>query len=932
MDFGKRGLQKKINELESSTTRMGRWAGVTSVRVVLILAIAVIILAACLIIGAYRGIIAGTPSISDVNIMPLGYATFIYDSDGNELQKLNTAEGNRVSVSIDEIPENMQHAIVAIEDSRFYQHNGVDPVGMVRALAVAVSTGFNRTEGASTITQQLLKNNVFTNWTEESGFERITRKLQEQTLATQLEAALTAEGLDAKSVILENYLNTVNFGAGAYGVQTAARTYFGKDCTELTLSECAVLAAIPQNPTQFNPFIYPEENQERQQTVLEYMLNQGYISESEYRDACNDDVYSRISEIQENESEVSPYSYFIDELITRVENDLMERKGYTEVQAFNAVYSGGLKIYSTENSYIQSVMEEEFKNPENFPEHSTYALDWALSVQHSDGELQHYSREMLQLYFRNQDPEFDLLFDSEEEAQSYVDQYKEAVILPDDEVIAERFTAAEQPQAAMTVIDPATGHVLGIIGGRGEKTASLTLNRATDTYRQPGSTFKILSTYGPALELGVINLSTKILDEPYTYKDGTPVNNSDRQFHGLVTIRDAIINSFNVIAIKTITQITPATGFKYLTKLGFKNLIDDEAWDVRQPLALGGVTNGVSTLELAAAYAAIANKGVYTEPVFYTKVVNANGEVLLENEPESRQVFHESTAFLLTSAMMDVVLKGTGHDFMLDNMSLAGKTGTTNSFVDLVFAGFTPYYTAAIWAGVDISIELPEEYRNYHKKLWCSIMNRIHSGKQNRGFEIPSSVVSAHLCSDSGLLAGIGCTPVLEYFDRSQVPKETCIKHIPTPTPAPTPIPTPTIKPTVTAKPTKSETPTPTKTPKPTKSPAPTSEPTKTPAPEPTATPEPTKTPKPTEEPTAEPTKTPKPTKTPEPTEEPTPEPTEKPTKTPKPTEEPTAAPTEEPTKTPKPTKTPRPTEEPSPEPTEEAPPDDEHGGSETGG
>ena len=250
MNYGREGIERKKEYLESKGVKIGSWTGVTALRVLVVAVIIFVGIVIALLVGAYNGIIDTAPSVSDVNIMPNGYATFVYDADGNQMQKLSSAEGNRISVSIKDIPINMQHAIVAIEDMRFYQHNGVDPVGMIRASVAAFASGFERTEGASTITQQLLKNNVFTDWMTENRTERIKRKLQEQYLATELESALTAQGADAKSVILENYLNTVNFGAGTYGIQAASLKYFGKNSKDLTLSECAVLAAIPQNPTK----------------------------------------------------------------------------------------------------------------------------------------------------------------------------------------------------------------------------------------------------------------------------------------------------------------------------------------------------------------------------------------------------------------------------------------------------------------------------------------------------------------------------------------------------------------------------------------------------------------------------------------------------------------------------------------------------------
>jgi len=525
MDLGKAGVIAEGEALESSAPRVGYRVVVVLLRALLIAFLSFIILGICMAAGAYRGIIDDTPEISDANIMPMGFASFIYDRDGNEVRKLNSVNGNRVSVSLDEIPLNMQHAIVAIEDSRFYEHNGVDPHGMIRAVIVALSSGFSRSEGASTITQQLLKNNVFTGWMTETKTQRIERKIQEQYLAVELEKSLREAGEDPKAVILENYLNTVNFGNGAYGVQTAAQTYFGKNARDLTLSECAVLAAIPQNPSQFNPILYPEENASRMHTVLEYMLEQNYITQDEYNEAMSDNVYDRIKENSASVStEEEVYSYFVDELISQVKQDLMAQKGYTEAQANSAIYSGGLKIYSTEDPAVQSVMESEFTNPDNFPEGSEVGLDWALTVDKADGSRVNYSREMLQTYFQEQgDENFDLNFSSQEEAQSYVDQYKAAVVGEGDTIVAERISFVPEPQACMTVIDQSTGEVRGIVGGRGEKTGSLTLDRATDSERQPGSTFKILSTYGPALERGEITLATTETDDQFNYSDGQEV-------------------------------------------------------------------------------------------------------------------------------------------------------------------------------------------------------------------------------------------------------------------------------------------------------------------------------------------------------------------------------------------------------------------------
>ena len=785
MNFGKNQTLKKKDNLVSSSPIFGRKMGFSFLKVLFFTLITSGVICVCLAIGIVHGLLDSAPDISDVNIMPSGYATLVYDANGNQLQKLTSSSSNRMSVSIDRIPENMQHAIVAIEDERFYEHNGIDARGILRAFVKGVTNGFHFDEGASTLTQQLLKNNVFTNWTHEGKIERFKRKFQEQYLALQLEASLTAEGENTKEVILENYLNTINFGAGTYGVQAASQRYFGKNVEELTLSECTVLAAIPQNPTRYNPITNPAENSQRREKVLDNMLNQGYIDQAQYQEALMDNVYERIQETESALPQEEPYSYFIDELIEQVISDLQLQKGYTEVQARNALYSGGLRIYTTQDPYIQEICDEEYADPSNFPADSQIGIDWALSVKKADGKTQHYSVEMMRLHFKNTDPNFELLFDSVEEAQSYIDAYKATVVLPGESIIAERTNFSPQPQSSLTIIDQKTGYVKAIVGGRGEKTASLTLNRATNTYRQPGSTFKVLSTYAPALDQGM-TLATTFEDEPYAYSDGTRVRNwLTESYHGPTTIRYAIEQSVNVVAVKCLTAITPQLGFDYLQNFGFSNLVTEETIngqvfsDIHQPLALGGITHGVSNLELAAAYAALANGGTYIKPMFYTKILDQEGNVILENTPQTTSVVKESTAYLLTSAMEDVVKQGTGTALQLDNMSVAGKTGTTSAYNDVWFAGYTPYYTCAVWAGYDNNEKLSPEGigRSYHQILWRKIMNRIHENLPDVGFTEPASVTEATVCELSGDLASSGCPAVTEYFERSTLPTQRCTSH-----------------------------------------------------------------------------------------------------------------------------------------------------------
>ena len=783
MNYGKRSTSKKRNALISRTSMLEKRAHVSFIRVLFTALIAVCVMVICLGIGSFRGVIAGAPDVNDVDISPLGYATFLYDDQGTQMRQLSAPTSNRLPVALEQIPVSLQHAVVAIEDERFYEHNGIDVRGIARAGMKAITTG-NFSEGASTITQQLLKNNVFTDWTNESTqLERFTRKFQEQYLAVQIEKKYS------KDVILENYLNTINLGAGSYGVQAASKKYFNKDVWDLNLSECATLAGITQNPTKFNPITNPKANAKRRKEVLDHMLDQKYISQDEYTAALNDDVYSRIqlAQMENTEEESTVYTYFEDEVTNQVISDLMNIKGYTKTQATNLLYSGGLKIMTTLDSNIQQILDEEYADPSNYPADTQYELDYALTVQTPSGEQVNYSKEMLQLYFRDQDPEFDLLFSSPEEGQQYVDQYKANILADGSTVVSERVNFAPQPQSSMTVIDQHTGYVKALIGGRGEKTASLTLNRATDTTRQPGSTFKIVSTYAPALNEKGDTLATTFMDEPYEYPDGSPVNNASRSYGGETTIRKAIQNSINVVAVKCLEQVTPSLGLKYLDDFGFTTLAhgtdaDKDAngnvWsDANLATALGGITNGVKNVELCAAYAAIANNGNYIKPIYYTQILDHDGNVLIENSSVSRSVIKDSTAYLLTSAMEDVVKKGTGTACQLDNMTVAGKTGTTEDYNDLWFVGYTPYYTCAVWSGYDNNEKIPEDARNFHKNLWKKVMNRIHEGLEDKDFEMPASVEKASVCSETGLLPRAGCPTITEYFDISSLPTEYCDQH-----------------------------------------------------------------------------------------------------------------------------------------------------------
>ena len=778
MDYTNYGLMRREEELESSSPKIRKRVGVMLVRAFLFVLIAAAVAAGAFAYGVARGVIDRAPSIDSINISPSGFATFIYDADGNQLQKLTSSEGNRTAVSLDSVPIDLQNAVIAAEDERFYLHKGVDPKGLLRAFFTAASHGFRLTQGASTITQQLLKNNVFTGWTQEKTLlDSVERKLQEQYLALELE-----KRIGDKKLILENYLNTINLGAGTYGVEAAAKKYFNKHVWELNLSECAVIAGITQNPSRYNPIRHPEENAARRGRILDRMVYLGYLTEEQKQEALADDVYARIADAQKvQEAQSTVYSYFVDELTNQVVKDLITQKGYTQVQAYQLLYSGGLRIYTTQDQAIQAVCDEEYNNPENFPEHTQYYLDWALSVRHENGESEHFSREMLEKYYKDTLPkesaeDFDLLFDSEAEALSIAEDYKSHILKSGDEIVSERTECIPEPQSSMVVMDQRTGYVKALVGGRGEKTASLTLNRATSAYRQPGSTFKILSTYAAALDSGAKMIGSYVEDAPFQYATGEEVHNSSESFLGWITLREAIIHSVNVAAVKILTQITPLRGFQQLLKFGITSLDPDR--DVVQPLALGGISKGVSNLELTAAYAAIANGGIYTKPIFYTKILDQNGNVVIDNTPETRRAVTADTAWILTDAMEGVVREGTATEVQLDSgMPVAGKTGTTSKYNDVWFVGYTPYYTVGVWGGYDNNEKLPDEgvYRSYHKTLWKKVVDRLSAGQAPASFLKPATVQTARICGLTDQLPSSSCEHVSEdYVSTAFLPTRVC--------------------------------------------------------------------------------------------------------------------------------------------------------------
>ena len=531
------------------------------------------------------------------------------------------------------------------------------------------------------------------------------------------------------------------------------------------------------------------ENQKKRKVVLDKMLKQNYITKEEYSEAMADDVYSRIQKVNEVASSNNINSYFVDELTNQVAEDLVNLAGYDKDTAYKLLYSGGLKIYSTQNPEIQGYCDEVFGNEDNYAGKTKYLLDYQLTIDKADGDVVNHSTEMFKAYFKQFDSNFNLIYNSEEEALEAIETYKAAVMEEGDEERAENYNLVPQPQASITVMDQSTGYVVAMVGGRGPKIASKTLNRATDSQRQPGSLFKVLSTYAPAIDTYQFTLADVQFDGPFTYTNGRPIANwYGQNYRGICSLREGIVHSLNIVTVKVLTQVTPQKAYDYLLKFGFTTLVDREVTkdgqvmsDIHQALALGGITHGVTNMETTAAFATIANSGVYNRPTLYTKVTDADGNIILDySMNESHRVLQETSAFLLTSAMKDVVTRGTGNMVSFPDMSIAGKTGTTSSYNDIWFSGYTPYYTATVWVGFDNNVDLANNQHDIAKILWKGCMSRIHSNLPNASFDMPNGITTCAVCSDSGKLPRDGlCNDHIrtEYFIEGTEPVEYCDIH-----------------------------------------------------------------------------------------------------------------------------------------------------------
>ena len=606
---------------------------------------------------------------------------------------LNTTSS--IWVDYDEIPQNLIDAAVAIEDKRFWTHPGVD----WRRTANAVLSMFTGGDisGGSTITQQLIKN--------QTGYNETTVKRK----ITEIVRALRFTQNNSKEATITWYLNIIPLGSGCEGVGSAAYEYFGKPVSELSLAECASLISITNNPSKYGPYsdsrvaspdgsemwTAKQWNKYRQEVVLYQMLDQKYITQEEYDQAVAEELVwdKETGEVQDQDI----YSWYEETVIADVKRGLKEKYKVSDKRAEQLLASGGLRIYTCLDPKVQTIAESVYTNREN--------LDYTSK----DGQLM---------------------------------------------------------QSAITIVDNSTGDIVAVVGQFGQKTGNLWSNFATESRRQPGSSFKPLAVYSPALELGLISPITIIDDYPYNDSNGSgwPINSGAAKYKGLTTVRNGLMNSVNTIAVRILADhVTVPESFSFVQDKYKIELVDAlqvgnqimSDLDVA-PLSMGGLTKGVTTREMAQAYATFANNGVYTYGRTYTQVLDVNGNVILENESARELVIKDTTAYYMNSMLQGVVNSGTGTRAKISGMTVAGKTGTTSENYDRWFVGYTPYYTAAVWTGYPQNAKMRTE-GNPAVNLWQKVMSQVHEGLENKAFLKPNGLGTVNYCLDSGMRATEYC-------------------------------------------------------------------------------------------------------------------------------------------------------------------------------
>ena len=622
---------------------------------------------------------------------------------------------NSTWVEYDDIPKNLIHACIAIEDKRFEKHQGVDWVTTLRA---CFKMFLGKSEaGGSTITQQLIKNLT--------GEKEVTvrRKLVE------IYRALEFEKTHTKKDIMEWYLNIIPLGENCKGVQSASRVYFGKDVKDLSLAECASLIGITNNPSRYDPYISEantRENKERQEVILAQMLKQGYINQEQYDEAVAEELVFTNSSRDNSDASDDYYSWFEDQVIRDVVSDLCDKTGYEYDIVYKMVMTGGYQIYSTVNPEVQAAVDAVYEDLQSLP----------------------------------------------------------------------ATASSQQLQSGIVIVDNTTGDVVALAGGVGRKQGSLVWNCATQSLLSPGSIIKPVAVYAPAIELGLITPATVMDDTPYSFTDSaTWPKNLDSTYRGLVSVEEAVAQSINTVPVKLVAQMTPEYSYSFAKdKMGLSTLVSsyqsntgEELSDVNLwALALGSLTRGVTVRSMTAAYASFVNEGVWREARTYTVVKDANGQIILDNTQDSHVAMKDMTAWYITDMLETTVQTGTGTAAQLENMTVAGKTGTTSRDFDRWFAGYTPYYTGVVWCGYNDpeEIVLTDSETNPAIVMWKKVMEQVHQNLKNKAFKQPANLVEVTVCRDSGLLPSDACAldprgerTVRVTLSAHDVPTATCNVH-----------------------------------------------------------------------------------------------------------------------------------------------------------
>jgi penicillin-binding protein 1A len=666
----------------------------------ILIALFIIFLVCCIGVFAYAfNVIRG---MDEWSIESLNYSstTFIIDNDGNSFEEIHGGE-NRIPVDIEDIPQQLIDCFIATEDTRFYKHNGVDIKRIFGAALADLKSG-SFAQGASTLTMQLARNAIL-----EDQSKKIDRKIKEAYIALQIEKQYT------KDEILELYLNTIYFGHGAYGIEAAARTYFGKHIDELSLGECAVIVGLVRNPSVYSPIDNIDNSYTVRDTVLNNLVNYDEKYAADVEAAKNEEIV--VSEYTEDQNDYT-YPWFTDYVISEAE-DILESLGIDEA----TLYTGGYKIYTTVDKTVQSLMEEGYANSANFPSGTS---------------------------------------------------------------------TTNQVESAMAVLDNQTGQIRGLVGGRNH-TTKRGYNRATDMKRQPGSTFKPISVFAPAIEMGYSPASV-VNDVSTTFNGEYTPTNYDGKYRGVVSMRDCAIQSMNIPAVKFMQKIGVDYSMHMIEKMGISMENDQNSG---LSLALGGMTYGVSPLEMAAAYATFANQGVYNEPYAIRKIENSNGEIIYQHEDVSTTVMKETTAYLVTNMLMSVTDRGTGTNAQISGVEVASKTGTVqlpkteayagieNGNKDAWFAAYTPELTGVVWMGYDKDVDengnpqyLQQIYGGkYPALIWKKVIKGASENSGSTTFAIPQGISYVEIDTKSGLLPS-ELTPSqfikTEVFDSINVPKE----------------------------------------------------------------------------------------------------------------------------------------------------------------